>query len=59
MSILFEARGTNHRLRRWRSLVGNSAYPTDKITVNSFDYRPLGLGFANLGALLMARGLAV
>jgi hypothetical protein len=38
-------------------LVGNSAYPTDKITINSFDYRPLGLGYANLGALLMARGL--
>jgi ribonucleoside-diphosphate reductase alpha chain len=39
-------------------MVGNAAYPTDKITVNSFDYRPLGLGYANLGALLMARGLA-
>lgn len=38
-------------------MVGNAAYPTDKITVNSFDYRPLGLGYANLGALLMARGL--
>lgn len=39
-------------------MVGYAAYPTDKITVNSFDYRPLGLGYANLGALLMARGLA-
>ena len=38
-------------------MVGFAAYPTDKITVNSFDYRPLGLGYANLGALLMARGL--
>ncbi len=38
-------------------MVGNAAYPTDKITINSFDYRPLGLGYANLGALLMARGL--
>ncbi len=38
-------------------MVGNAAYPTDKITVNSHDYRPLGLGYANLGALLMARGL--
>jgi ribonucleoside-diphosphate reductase alpha chain len=38
-------------------MVGNAAYPTDKITVNSFDYRPLGLGYANLGALLMARGI--
>jgi adenosylcobalamin-dependent ribonucleoside-diphosphate reductase len=39
-------------------MVGNAAYPTDKITINSHDYRPLGLGYANLGALLMARGLA-
>jgi ribonucleoside-diphosphate reductase alpha chain len=38
-------------------MVGNAAYPTDKITVNSFDYRPLGLGYANLGALLMSRGV--
>jgi ribonucleoside-diphosphate reductase alpha chain len=37
-------------------MVSNAAYPTDKITVNSYDYRPLGLGYANLGALLMARG---
>ncbi len=38
--------------------VDNASYPTPKITQNSFDYRPLGLGYANLGALLMARGLA-
>jgi ribonucleotide reductase alpha subunit len=38
-------------------MVSNAAYPTDKITVNSYDYRPLGLGYANLGALLMARGV--
>ncbi|MCI0706319.1 MAG: vitamin B12-dependent ribonucleotide reductase [Ignavibacteriae bacterium] len=37
--------------------VDNSSYPTPSITQNSFDYRPLGLGYANLGALLMARGL--
>jgi ribonucleoside-diphosphate reductase alpha chain len=37
--------------------VDNSSYPTPAITQNSFDYRPLGLGYANLGALLMARGL--
>ncbi|HEY4611706.1 MAG TPA: vitamin B12-dependent ribonucleotide reductase, partial [Bacteroidota bacterium] len=37
--------------------VDNSSYPTNSITQNSFDYRPLGLGYANLGALLMARGL--
>lgn len=34
-----------------------SSYPTPAITKNSHDYRPLGLGYANLGALLMARGL--
>ncbi|MFH1047688.1 MAG: LAGLIDADG family homing endonuclease [Patescibacteria group bacterium] len=39
-------------------LVGNSSYPTPSIEENSFDFRPLGIGFANLGALLMARGLA-
>ncbi|MFH0806541.1 MAG: vitamin B12-dependent ribonucleotide reductase [Candidatus Brennerbacteria bacterium] len=38
--------------------VGNSSYPTPAITQNSYDYRPLGLGYANLGALLMARGYA-
>lgn len=39
-------------------LVGNASYPTPKITRNSHDFRPLGLGYANLGALLMSRGLA-
>ena len=38
--------------------VDNASYPTPAIGQNSFDYRPLGLGYANLGALLMARGLA-
>jgi len=38
-------------------LVSNASYPTETIAQNSFDYRPLGLGYANLGALLMARGL--
>ncbi len=39
-------------------VVDNSRYPTPKIADNSHAYRPLGLGYANLGALLMARGLA-
>src|SRR5229473_702163 len=34
-------------------IVGFASYPTKKIEINSFDYRPLGLGYANLGALLM------
>ncbi|HEY9127100.1 MAG TPA: vitamin B12-dependent ribonucleotide reductase, partial [Acidobacteriaceae bacterium] len=38
-------------------LVDNSGYPTEAIARNSHDYRPLGLGYANLGALLMASGL--
>ncbi|HEV2324668.1 MAG TPA: vitamin B12-dependent ribonucleotide reductase [Terracidiphilus sp.] len=38
-------------------LVDNSGYPTESISRNSHDYRPLGLGYANLGALLMAFGL--
>jgi ribonucleoside-diphosphate reductase alpha chain len=39
-------------------LVGNSSYPTPEIERNAKAYRQLGLGYANLGALLMARGLA-
>jgi len=38
-------------------LVGNSSYPTEKIERNAKAFRQLGLGYANLGALLMARGL--
>ena len=38
-------------------LVDHSSYPTPQIEKNSHAYRPLGLGYANLGALLMARGL--
>ncbi len=38
-------------------IVDNASYPTEKIARNSHDFRPLGLGYANLGALLMANGL--
>ena len=38
-------------------MVGESDYPTDKIGENARAFRQLGLGYANLGALLMARGL--
>jgi ribonucleoside-diphosphate reductase alpha chain len=38
-------------------LVDFAHYPTPKIAANSHDYRPLGLGYANLGALLMAEGI--
>ncbi len=39
-------------------LVDNASYPTARIEENSHRFRPLGLGYANLGALLMSRGLA-
>ncbi|HMG99670.1 MAG TPA: vitamin B12-dependent ribonucleotide reductase, partial [Gaiellales bacterium] len=38
-------------------LVSNSSYPTEQIGENAHKMRQLGLGYANLGALLMARGL--
>jgi ribonucleoside-diphosphate reductase alpha chain len=38
-------------------LVDNASYPTERIARNSHDYRPLGLGFANLGSLLMSMGV--
>ncbi len=38
-------------------LVDNASYPTERISRNSHDYRPLGLGYANLGALLMSLAL--
>lgn len=38
-------------------LVDLSSYPTEKIAQNSHDYRPLGLGYANLGTLLMIKGI--
>ena len=39
-------------------IVGFADYPTQKIAENSFKLRPLGLGYANLGALVMLNGLA-
>jgi len=38
-------------------IVDNASYPTEQIEVNSRNFRPLGLGYANLGALLMSSGL--
>ncbi|CAN5612850.1 vitamin B12-dependent ribonucleotide reductase [soil metagenome] len=39
-------------------IVDNAGYPTPRIEANSHRFRPLGIGYANLGALLMNRGLA-
>jgi ribonucleoside-diphosphate reductase alpha chain len=38
-------------------LVDLSSYPTERIAKNSHDFRPLGLGYANLGTLLMLKGI--
>jgi ribonucleoside-diphosphate reductase alpha chain len=38
-------------------IVGNASYPTEKIARNSEAFRPLGIGYANLGALLMYEGI--
>ena len=38
-------------------IVDNASYPTEKIAENSHNFRPLGLGYANLGALLMSMGI--
>ena len=38
-------------------LVDNAGYPTERIARNSHEFRPLGLGYANLGALLMSLAL--
>ena len=38
-------------------IVSNASYPTEKIGVNSEAYRPLGIGYANLGALLMYQSI--
>ena len=39
-------------------IVGFASYPTKKIEITSHDFRPLGLGYANLGALLMSQGMS-
>src|ERR1051326_2380998 len=38
-------------------IVDNASYPTDAIALNSHQFRPLGLGYANLGSLVMSMGL--
>ncbi|MBZ5503700.1 MAG: vitamin B12-dependent ribonucleotide reductase [Acidobacteriia bacterium] len=57
----FDAEGFRHAVNititAQEILVDNASYPTEKIARNSHDYRPLGLGYANLGALLMSLAL--
>jgi len=38
-------------------LIDNAGYPTTKIAETSYDFRPLGIGYANMGTLLMTKGL--
>lgn len=57
----FDIRAFNHTvdllITAQEILVGYSTYPTDKITKTAKAYRELGIGYANLGALLMAQGI--
>ncbi len=57
----FDVEGYRHAIRimfvAQEILVDHSAYPTRKIAKNSHDYRPLGLGYANLGTVLMRLGI--
>lgn len=64
----FQAEGGSFDVERFRAavriyitameiIVDNAGYPSESIARNSHLFRPLGLGFANLGALLMAMGL--
>jgi ribonucleoside-diphosphate reductase alpha chain len=58
----FDIEGYRHAARVFflaqEILVDLSSYPTKPIAQNSHDYRPLGLGYANLGTMLMLMGLA-
>jgi ribonucleoside-diphosphate reductase alpha chain len=57
----FDIEGYRHAVRIFfvaqEILVDFSSYPTKNIAKNSHDYRPLGLGYANLGTLLMLLGI--
>ncbi len=58
----FDVEGYKHAVRivftAQEIIVDNASYPTERIEQNSKAFRPIGLGYANLGALLMNRGLA-
>jgi ribonucleoside-diphosphate reductase alpha chain len=57
----FDIEGYRHAIRvmftAQEILVDHSAYPTKRIAKNSHDYRPLGLGYANMGTVLMRLGI--
>ena len=57
----FDVEGFRHTARVFITamdiLVDYASYPTEQITRNSHMYRPLGIGYANLGSLLMVSGI--
>jgi ribonucleoside-diphosphate reductase alpha chain len=57
----FDVDGYRHAVRVFTTameiIVDFASYPTETIAKNSRDYRPLGLGYANLGTLLMVKGI--
>ncbi len=57
----FDVEGYRHAIRllmlAMEILIDFASYPTETIAKNSHDYRPLGLGYANLGTLLMQLGI--
>ncbi len=58
----FDVKGFEHACRLWTIVLEISVlmaqFPSEEVAQRSFDYRTLGLGYANLGALLMVQGLA-
>lgn len=59
---VFDVKGFEHACRLWTIVLEISVlmaqFPSEEVARNSYDYRTLGLGYANLGALLMVQGLA-
>ena len=57
----FDIKGFQHAVRLWTIALEISVlmahFPSEKIAVNSYEFRPLGLGFANLGTLLMLQSI--
>ena len=57
----FDTESFQHAIRLWTLMLEISVtmaqFPSREVAQRSFDYRPLGLGYANLGALLMHLGV--
>lgn len=57
----FDLKGYRHAIRLWTITLEISVlmahFPDEQIALNSFEYRTIGLGFANIGALLMLQGI--